>query len=221
MGIETEKPGRTSIETRVKQQFPSLFITLVSVLVGLVFADLVSEARARMVLWPLTLETLRTWGQIAAMGASTLTAWVVYAHIGASRQRVPVLADSLVAFCTPIPLLIGNSLVGQRAIWPWFAFASCYLAVSLFASLWQIRLVRADEELTAAFSRRFLATGFFAIFLAGIPAFAAFAWIDYEGWMPLWLETLIAFSPVPAAALCMQLFFADWHRALKEADEAP
>jgi hypothetical protein len=212
--------GNKGIEHRVRQQFSSLFITLVSVLVGLVFADLLSEARARMVLWPLTWETLRTWGQIAAMGTSALTAWVVYAHIGASRQRVPVLADSLVAFCTPIPLLVGNSLVGQKAIWPWFAYASIYLAISLLTSLWQIRLVRADAELAAAFSRRFLATGFFAIFLAGIPAFAAFAWIDYEGWMPPWLETAIAFSPVPAAALCMQLFFQDWHRALKEADGA-
>ena len=46
-----------SIEQRVKEQFPGLLITLVSVLVGLVFADLVNLARSQMELWPLSLET--------------------------------------------------------------------------------------------------------------------------------------------------------------------
>ena len=76
------------LEDRIKQQFPSLFITLLSVLIGLVFADLVSEARARMTLWPLNIDTLRTWGQVVAMGTNTLNCWVFLAYIGIARVRL-------------------------------------------------------------------------------------------------------------------------------------
>src|SRR6185295_9310437 len=49
-----------------------------------------------------------------------LAAWVVFAHVGISRLRIPSLADSIIVFLVPIPLLFANSLVGQKDIWPWF-----------------------------------------------------------------------------------------------------
>ena len=57
------------LEDRIKRQFPTLIVTLLSVLIGLCFSDLVELARARMTLWPLDVETLRTWGQLFAMAA--------------------------------------------------------------------------------------------------------------------------------------------------------
>ena len=57
--------GHDDLETRIKDQFPALFITLVSVLIGLALADLVSEARVRMVFWPVNLHTLRTWFELS------------------------------------------------------------------------------------------------------------------------------------------------------------
>src|SRR5579862_1918910 len=92
------------LEHRIREQFPALFITLVSVLIGLALADLVAEARARMVLWPLSLSTLRTWCQLSANFFSALGAWVVYAHIGISRRRIPGLSDAFIAFSMPIIL---------------------------------------------------------------------------------------------------------------------
>src|ERR1700734_2041347 len=41
------KVRHDDLESRIKDQFPSLFIMFVSVLVGLALADLVAEARAR------------------------------------------------------------------------------------------------------------------------------------------------------------------------------
>lgn len=55
------------LEDRIRAQFPTLVVTLLSVLIALAFSDLVELARARMTLWPLTVGTLRTWGQIFAM----------------------------------------------------------------------------------------------------------------------------------------------------------
>src|SRR5579863_10538449 len=95
------KVSREDLEIRIKEQFPALFITLVSVLIGLALADLVSEARGRMVLWPITLHSLRTWFELSGNLVSALSAWVIYAHMGISRRRIPSLADAIIAFTLP------------------------------------------------------------------------------------------------------------------------
>src|SRR6185312_8765565 len=64
-----------SLEARVARQFSSLYLTLVSVLVGLVLSDLFSAIHDRMTLWPLTLETGRTWCQIFGNTLAVLSSW--------------------------------------------------------------------------------------------------------------------------------------------------
>src|SRR5437764_1055782 len=63
--LEPEPPSEAvpgALRTRVIEQTPTVFITLVSVLIGLVLSDLVTEARSRMQLWPLGLSPGRLPG---------------------------------------------------------------------------------------------------------------------------------------------------------------
>jgi len=205
-----------SLEDRIKNQFPALFITLLSVLVGLVFSDLASEARARMTLWPLNLGTLRTWGQIFAMGTNALGVWIVFAHVGISRLRIPSLADSVIVFLVPIPLLFANSLVGQKEIWPWFYYASGYLLIAFATWLWQVRMASAESEL-ASFSRLTHPLGPALVLYTGIPFFAAAGWADHHRLVSPVVEMLLAMSAIPAPLVLAHLFFRDWHRAIREA----
>lgn len=204
-----------NLESRIKNQFPALFITLLSVLIGLVFADLVSEAHSRMTLWPLNVGTLRTWGQIFAMGTCALTGWVFLAHIGISRLRIPTLDDSLIVFLTPVPLLIGNSFVGLKEIWPWFYYASFYLAMSLATTLLQVRTASAESELVS-FARIVRPMGPTLVLYLGIPFYAAVAWADSHAMFSPVAEMLLAMSPTPAALFFLWLFFRSWHRAIAE-----
>lgn len=205
-----------SVEDRVRRQFPSLFITLVSVLIGLFYADLISEARSRMHLWPLDVVALRSWAQIFAMGASAFAAWVVLSHIGASRERLPRLADSIIAFLTPIPLLIGNTFVGRAEVWPWFYYASFYLAVSLVATVWQARLASAEAALVS-FRSLLRPSGHLLIYFTGIPGYALAGFLDARGYLSPVLEAAMAASGLPAAMVFCYLFFRDWHRAIAAA----
>jgi hypothetical protein len=204
------------LEDRIKRQFPTLFITLLSVLIGLVFSDLVSEAHARMTLWPLTVGTIRTWGQIFAMGANALNCWVFLAHVAISRLRVPTLDDSLIVFLAPVPLLIGNAFVGLKEIWPWFYYASFYLAVSLAATHLQVRVASAESEL-ASFARINRPFGPTLVLYLGIPFFAAAGWADSHAMFSPVTEMLLAISVTPAALFFLWLFYRSWHRAIAEA----
>ena len=204
------------LEDRIKRQFPTLSITLLSVLIGLVFSDLVSEAHARMTLWPLNVGTIRTWGQIFAMGTNALTCWVFLAHIGISRLRVPTLDDSLIVFLAPVPLLIGNSFVGLKEIWPWFYYASFYLAMSLATTHLQVRVASAESEL-ASFAHINRPFGPTLVLYLGIPFYAAAGWADSHAMLSPVAEMLLAISATPAALSFLWLFYRSWHRAIAEA----
>lgn len=201
------------LEDRIRAQYPALYITLFSVLIGLEFSDLASEAHTRMTLWPLDLGTLRTWAQLFTMGTNAVVAWIAFVHIGVSRLRIPSLADSIVVFLLPVPLLFANALVGTKDIWPWFYYASFYLVISLGAWLWQVRM--ATKELPA-FARLRNPLGPPLILYIGIPFYAAAGWADSHGWLSPLAELLVAISPVPAALILAHLFFREWHRAIAE-----
>ncbi|MBV9063029.1 MAG: hypothetical protein JOY77_08900, partial [Alphaproteobacteria bacterium] len=74
-----------NLEGRIKAQFPGLIVTLLSVLIGPAFSDLVGIARSQLTLWPLHIAMLRTWGQIGAMGSVSLAVWIIFAHLAVSR----------------------------------------------------------------------------------------------------------------------------------------
>ena len=136
-----------SLRSQVERQFPTLFITLLSVLIGLVFADLFGRVRARVTLWPFDLATFRTWGQIFASGFCAFAVWVVFAHIGISRRHIPTLADSVIVFVLPVPLMVGSSLAGRSEIWPWYYFAIGYLVICAVSTHWQIAMATRGARL--------------------------------------------------------------------------
>jgi hypothetical protein len=188
---------RESLKDRIKDQFPALFITLVSVLIGLVLADLVSEARSRMHLWPITLMTLRTWCELSANGFSALVGWIVYACIGISRRRIPSLADAFIAFILPLLLLVGTSFVGLNAMWPWLYFASCFLALSFLTTIWLLHIMRLEETELASFSSLRRPGGYLSIFAMGAPFYAVAGWADQHGYLSPLLEVLCAGTETP------------------------
>jgi hypothetical protein len=151
------------------------------------------------------------------MGSCCLAVWIIFAHLNVSRLRIPVLADTAVVFLIPLMILVGNSLVGLRDIWPWFYFASAYLTVSLGAWLWQVHLALVDSEL-ASFARLTHPLGPLGVIYAGIPLFAAAAWTDSHRLLSPATEALVASSGGPAAILTAWLFVREWRAAVAQAE---
>jgi hypothetical protein len=204
----------SNLENRIKDQFPGLFITLVTVLIGLVLADLVSVARARMELWPLNLMTLRTWAQLSTNGLSALVAWVTYAHFGISRRHIPTLADAIIAFSIPSVLLMGTSFVGLKDAWPWFYFAAVFLLFSLVTPIWHVRLLREEGDELESFALLLRPTGYLSVFITGIPFFVVAGWLDQHHMMSPLFEFLCAASGPPSACMVCHLFLVDWRKAV-------
>ena len=79
----------TEAERRVRESFPGVFVTFLSILIGLVLADLVGMARERPDLWPPASASLRTWLQLGFMVELIVLSWLAYVHVGVARRAVP------------------------------------------------------------------------------------------------------------------------------------
>ena len=208
-----------TLEERVKQQFPGMFTTLVSVLVGIVLADLVSEAHARMVLWPLSASALRTWAQVLEDGTLAITIWIFFSHLGIARQRVASLLDTMVAFLTPSLLLVAIGLTGRPESWPYFYCVSAFGFAALLVSLWVRYVVAKDPEL-ASFKRLLRPRGYLSYIASGAPAALALGWADQRGWLSTGAETFFIAVGVPSGLFTMHVFVRDWREAIAAASAA-
>jgi hypothetical protein len=216
MGKPTERrAAELTLRERVIGQTPSVFVTLVSVLIGLVLSDLVTEARAHMRLWPLDVPALLTWGQLASNTVSAIAVWAVLAHLGVARRRVPHIVETLSAFGPPLILLAATSFIGTPHLWPWLYGASLYLAVSIVVDTVQVRLT-ADQPGGERFAGLAHPMGHLVICYLGAPAYLAAAILDQLGRLPTALELVMAFAPVPTALLLMWMFFSDWRAAVED-----
>lgn len=207
--------GPGELRARVIEQTPAVFITLVSVLIGLVLSDLVTEARSRMHLWPLDGLAIRTWGQLLSNGISALSVWVVLAHLSVARRRTPHVMETISGLGPPLILLTATSFVGRPEIWPWFYGAAAYLAVSILADTAQVRLTM-DQPGGERFARLAHPLGHLVICYIGSPAYLAAGFLGQRGLLPAPVELAFVFAPLPTAAALVWMFFRDWRAAIDE-----
>ena len=201
-----------SLEQRVARQFSSLYLTLASVLVGLVLADLFSEIDERMTLFPLTLETVRTWGQIFSNIVAVLAAWVTYSHLGLLRNRVPTIWDTVdvLLVLVTVPL---NAATGLHEGDAWFFWAAVFALATVIAiriNIWQA----AREPALAHLPSLARLGGPYTFAYLAVPGFSAMALASYLNLTPLWLETLAAVATPLALVLVIILFMRAWRAAV-------
>jgi len=218
-----DRESAADLRRQVIEQAPAVFVTLLSVLVGLVLTDLVTEARAHMHLWPLDALAVRTWGQLLSTGTATVSVWVVLANLALARRRLPHVAETTSAFAPPLLLLTAGTFVGRAEAWPWLYGAGVFLAVSALAVLVNVRLTM-DQADGARFARLMRPQGFLLLVWTGVPLYLGAGWLDQHGLLPPRIELAIIALPIPLHFIITGWFYNDWAAALgdpQRRDETP
>jgi hypothetical protein len=202
------------LETRVASLFPTLYLTLVSVLVGLVLSDLFSEVHSRMTLWPLTLESARTWCQVLGNTLGVLAAWVTYSHLGLLKKRLPTVWDTLDALLILITIP-SNAQVGRHDAAGWFLAAALWNLLGACAvriNLWQAT----REPDLAHLTRLGRFSGPYNYLYVGVPMLAAMSALSYLH-LTTPLVELVAAATTPLAAVGVTiLFLREWRAAIMQ-----
>jgi hypothetical protein len=204
-------------EHRVREQFPSLYITFTSIMIGLVLADLASIARTRLALWPPDLPVLRGWIELFSIVSAALAAWIGYTHLGIGRRRIPTLWDSFNVFGAPVYLLLLNSMLVIAPVWLWFGAIGGYMLMGWIASSVVVRQSRAEPELGST-GLLLGWRGPLAVFYAAAPVAFVSALASWSGLLTPLAEILLMCAVPFSGVLFMALFFRRWHEAIREAE---
>jgi hypothetical protein len=214
-----EAPPTDAFKAFVVDKSAGLYITFLSIVIGIALADLLGEARGRMHLWPLSPEALRDWGQVGGIAGSALGTWAIYAYLGISRRGVPSFSESISAFAGPLFLVFATTVAGRPEGWPWFYAAAGFLLIEIFAAAPNVRQVAASAE-GRPFLRILRPAGYQSILYLGVPLYALAGFGAQAGWLPVWAQAVLTLSTIPAAVITAALFFHDWHAALEESQAA-
>lgn len=189
------------IRARLEDNYSAIYITLVSVMLGLALDDVVSILRGIEDL------TLFNWVTAAFSVHVIFNAWVGYASAASAVRLVPSVWDALNVFVLSVAHFALNSAIGEEPI-VFFYSASCYSAIAggvVYYNAWRVDQDDAIQLDLATF-RSILwinAIGSAVFLVAGI--------LTHQALLTSAVQTLIVALGIPFATLWIYTFLKVWN----------
>lgn len=122
------------IRNRATDLFPSVLLTVLSMIQALALELLWTRLRESPYLWIAGWDALIGWTQVAAMLLGFLVVWLFYVSIVMRFRWLPFLQDSVVPFAIGILEFTLVDLMGPDSLSLWFYAMAFIFAVSTWAS---------------------------------------------------------------------------------------
>jgi hypothetical protein len=191
---------------KIEKLFPSVYITLISILLGFAIEDVITRLRELAPLDPHTLLTA------AALLSIIFSAWTGYSFISMTQQRLPRLLDSINVFLLALAIYMMNSTLGLE-IWIFFCAAAIYLAIAIFSTIYNYQIFL--ENLSASYSWRIFSINVW-ISVLSVVICANAAWMSKQGLLPYILELCLIASLIIIASLWTYFFYKTWTKVVQE-----
>ncbi|TDG13403.1 hypothetical protein E2F43_07625 [Seongchinamella unica] len=196
--------------SRIEDRFPTIYITLISVLLAVGLEDVISQVR--------TVESneLFNWVIAIYVSGTTLAAWTGYSFIAITQVRRPRLFDSVNVFALAIGIFIINSSVGKAHHWFFFA-TSLYMFLAAYAVVYNISMLA--EVMPFDMQFRDWAPCLWGTLFYSPPAALA-GWLSYKGFIAESTEILLALVVMTQPPLWALSFYKMWKTAMNRARES-
>jgi hypothetical protein len=132
------------MRTRATDLFPSILLTVLSMIQALALELLWSRLRDSAYLWTSDWGALLGWVQVAAMLLGFLVVWLYYVSLVMRFRWLPSLGDSVVPFGIGILEFTLVDLMGPDSLGLWFYAMALIFAVSTWANQRFFRRARRD-----------------------------------------------------------------------------
>ncbi|MDB4542666.1 hypothetical protein N9241_00335 [bacterium] len=195
---------------RIEDRFPTIYITLISVLLAVGLEDAISQVRA------VESNELFNWIIVIYVAGTTLAAWTGYSFVAITQLRRPRLLDSFNVFGLAIGVFILNSSIGAAHHWFFFAF-SLYMLLASYAVVYNVKML-AD---TMPFDMQFWdwAPCLWGVLLYSPPA-ALVGGLSYWGMLSGRVEIVLAVVAMTQPPLWAMSFYKMWRIAMDRAEES-
>ena len=194
---------------RIEDRFPTIYITLISVLLAVGLEDAISQVRT------VQSNELFNWIILIYVCGTTLAAWTGYSFVAITQVRRPRLLDSVNVFGLAIGIFILNSSIGKSHHWFFFS-VSFYMLLAAYAVAYNIRML--SEIMPFDMSFRDWAPCMWGTLFYAPPAAIA-GWLSYRGLLAETGEILIAIVIMSQPPLWSMSFYKMWKAAMTLAQE--
>jgi hypothetical protein len=138
---------------RAKEYFPTVLLTLLSIVQALALELLWSHLRESPDLFEPSLTAAISWLQVCATFLGLVLIWVVYANHVMRFRWVPVTSDSVYPFLIGLIEFMMIETLGPDEIGLWFLFLALIFGMMTWVSHANMRRARLDTDNEAFFSR--------------------------------------------------------------------
>ena len=136
----------TAIESRLRENYPPILMTLVSLIVALIFENLISELGSRQAIWRVTPENFFLWAQSVFLGASTMYFWFTQSLHAAAVRVVFSPRDVFGAVGSGLFFFLLAANLGAEGGIVWMYAAAALYTVAWYAITDYGRLYAADPD---------------------------------------------------------------------------
>jgi hypothetical protein len=192
---------------RVADRFPTIYITLISVLLAIAMEDTVSQLRdGEAGDW-------FNWAIAFYVGMTSFSAWTGYSFVAIVQQRRPRLLDSVNVFAIAAGMIAINTTIDQAHFWFFFSVA-IYCLIAIYAIYYNFNML--GEAAPYELQFRDWAVCLFQP-LPYFFIYAPLAWLAYQGALDPEVEIAFAYFALTQPATWAVLFYHAWKRVLDHA----
>jgi len=195
---------------RIEDRFPTIYITLISVLLAVGLEDAVAQVRV------VESSEFFNWVIAVYVGGTTMSAWTGYSFVAITQVRRPRLLDSMNVFGLAIGILILNSSIGKPHYW-FFASFSLYMLLATYAVVYNIKLLAEVMPFKVQF-RDWAPCLYGVLFYS--PPYALISWLSYRGMLSYTTELAFALFAMTQPILWAGSFYKFWKGAMNKASES-
>lgn len=141
-----------AIGDRAKEHFPTVLLTLLSIVQALALELLWSHLRETAYLFEVSWLSAISWMQLFATFLGLVLIWVVYANNVMRFRWVPVTSDSVYPFLIGLMEFMLIETLGPGEIGRWFLFMALIFGMMIWVSHALMRRARRDPDNEAFFS---------------------------------------------------------------------
>ncbi len=135
-----------SLRDHLSSQFPTVYITFLSILVGLALEDLFSSVKATEELFQLSSTAAVVWLQVLFSLMATIGAWMHYSTVAMLRNSVAQPIDAINILQLTISLFVLNACIGIETTGLFWLAAAFYLFTGALATWGAVNLLKYEER---------------------------------------------------------------------------
>jgi len=192
-------------KNEIEKLFPSVYITLVSILLGFAIEDVITRLGE--------LSTVDAFHFVAAAGilSAIISAWIGYSFVSMTQERLPRVWDAMHVFFLAFAFYFWISTLGMET-W-WFFLALCfYQAIATAATIYNANILA--QSLANMSGWRIFPWNILLTF-SGTAIYLGSAWASKQEMLLSGVEIFMAGSLILFNIVWIYLFYRGWSRLVE------